>query len=192
MHPSPSYAGINVAVVFSYPRPPHSLSQHYLTYSGFSARMSNESVESLNASQDLDDGSMSVSEQLDHDKQRNKASIFLKVLTARPKSTKNTFDQKQDEFVQWAVVKVYSPPELVTENKAALFLEEQVLYIQNHKSLDGNKRIGKSTINQYISALMSLWRYQVANNVNAHPTPRGVVAQSIQQWVDAETFKCCK
>jgi hypothetical protein len=154
--------------------------------------MSNESVESLNASQDLDDGSMSVSEQLDHDKQRNKASIFLKVLTARPKSTKNTFDQKQDEFVQWAVVKVYSPPELVTENKAALFLEEQVLYIQNHKSLDGNKRIGKSTINQYISALMSLWRYQVANNVNAHPTPRGVLAQSIQQWVDAETFKCCK
>jgi hypothetical protein len=68
--------------------------------------MSNESVESLSASQDVDDGSMSVSEQLDHDEQRNKASIFSKVLTARPKSTKNTFDQKQDEFVQWAVVKV--------------------------------------------------------------------------------------
>jgi len=80
----------------------------------------------------------------------------------------------------------------VTENKVALFLEEQVLYIQNHKSLDGNKRIGKSTINQYISALMSLWRYQVANNVNAHPTPRGVLVQSIQKRVDAETFKCCK
>jgi len=64
-----------------------------------------------------------------------------------------------------------------------------VLYRQNHKSRDGNKKIGKSTINQYISALTSLWKYQVANNVNNHPTPRGVLDQSIQKRVDAETFK---
>ena len=79
------------------------------------------------------------------------------------------------------LVKVILPPELVTENKVALFLEEQVLYRQNHKSRDGNKKIGKSTINQYISALTSLWKYQVANNVNNHPTPRGVLVQSIQK-----------
>jgi hypothetical protein len=94
--------------------------------------------------------------------------------------------------VQWSVSKGYSPHELVTENKVALFLEEQVLYRQNHKSRDGNKKIGKSTINQYISALTSLWKYQVANNVNNHPTPRGVLVQSIQKRVDAETFKVRK
>ena len=57
----------------------------------------------------------------------------LFALASRPKSTKNAFDRKQDEFVQWSVSKGYSPPELVTENKVALFLEEQVLYRQNHK-----------------------------------------------------------
>jgi len=67
-----------------------------------------------------------------------------------------------------------------------------VLYHQNHKSHDGNKKIGKSTINQYISALTSLWKYQVANNVNNHPTTRGVLVQSIQKRVDAETFKVHK
>ena len=139
-----------------------------------------------------DDGSLSLSEQLNHAEQRIKESIFSKAMASRPKSTKNAFDRKQDEFVQWSVSKGYSPPELVTENKVALFLEEQVLYRQNHKSHDGNKKIGKSTINQYISALISLWKYQVANNVNNHPTPRGVLVKSIQKRVDAETFKVHK
>jgi hypothetical protein len=154
--------------------------------------MSDHDGISNDASFDVDDGSLSLSEQLNYAEQRNKESIFSKALASRPKSTKNAFDKKQDEFVQWSVSKGYSPPDLVTENKVALFLEEQVLYHQKRKSRDGNKKIGKSTINQYISALTSLWKYQVANNVNNHPTPRGVLVQSIQKRVDAETFKVRK
>jgi hypothetical protein len=90
--------------------------------------MSDHDGISNDASFDVDDGSLSLSEQLNHAEQRNKESIFLKALASRPKSTKNVFDRKQDEFVQWSVSKGYSPPELVTENKVALFLEEQVLY----------------------------------------------------------------
>ena len=52
-----------------------------------------------------DDGSLSLSEQLNHAEQRIKESIFSKAMASRPKSTKNAFDRKQDEFVQWSVSK---------------------------------------------------------------------------------------
>jgi len=96
------------------------------------------------------------------------------------------------EFINWAAKKGYCPAELVTEDKVALFLEEEVLYHRNRRTQDDTKVIGKSTIIQYIAALTSLWKYQVANKMNSHPTPRGILVQSIQKWLDSETFKVRK
>jgi len=67
--------------------------------------MSNLDGMSNDASFDVDNGSLSLSEQRNHAEQRNKESIFSKALASRAKSTKNAFDRKQDEFVQWSVSK---------------------------------------------------------------------------------------
>jgi capsule polysaccharide modification protein KpsS len=112
------------------------------------------------------------------DEERNKAEVFRKALEARPKSTKKAFDKKQVEFIDWATRKGYPSPEMVTEEKVALFLEEQVLYRKNRNCKDGSKTVGKSTVNQYIAALTALWKYQVLYNTNTNRTPRGVLVRA--------------
>jgi len=57
--------------------------------------MSDHDGISNDASIDVDNGSLSLSEQLNHAEQRNKESIFSKALASRPKSTKNAFDREQ-------------------------------------------------------------------------------------------------
>jgi hypothetical protein len=124
--------------------------------------------------------------------ERNKAAIFRKALDARPKATKKAFDKKQVEFIDWARAKGYPSPDLVTEEKVALFLEESVLYRQNRNCKDGSKIVGKSTVNQYIAALTALWKWQVLHNCNSNPTPRGVLVRAIQKRMDSETNKVRK
>lgn len=53
--------------------------------------------------------------------------ILMESLECRPKSTKNAFVRKQEEFIQWATEKQYMPTETVTEAKVLLFLMERVL-----------------------------------------------------------------
>jgi hypothetical protein len=66
-----------------------------------------------------------VAEELNADR------ILDYALASRPKSTKNAFEKKQAEFIQWAMMKGYSSPETVTEAKVALFLEERVVNRMN-------------------------------------------------------------
>jgi len=130
---------------------------------------------------------LTLAAQLIAAEERNKAAIFCKALDSRPKATKKAFDKKQVEFVQWATGKGYLSPDLVMEEKVALFLEEAVLYCQNHNCKDGSKTVGKSTVNQYIAALTALWKWQVLHNANNHPTPRGILVCAIQRCLDADT-----
>jgi hypothetical protein len=100
--------------------------------------------------------------------------------------------KKQVEFIDWARGKCYPSPDLVTEEKFALFLEESVLYQQNKNCKDGSKIFGKATANQYIAALTALWKWQVLHNCNSNPTPRGVLVRAIQKRIDSETNKVRK
>ena len=104
--------------------------------------------------------------------------ILANALASRPKQTKKCFVKKQEEFIKWACMKGYPQPETVTEAKVAVFLEEQVVGRLNRN--DSSQQIGKPTIDQYISALTSLWKYQVEQKVNAHPTPRGILVKHIR------------
>jgi hypothetical protein len=92
--------------------------------------------------------------------------ILANAIAFRPKQTKKCFVKKQEEFIKWACMKGYPQPETVTEAKVAVFLEEQVVGRLNWN--DSSQQIGKPTIDQYISALTSLWKYQVEKKVNAH------------------------
>jgi hypothetical protein len=123
----------------------------------------------MDSDSDSDD-ELTLAAQLIAAEERNKATIFRKALDSRPKATKKAFDKKQVEFVHWATGKGYPSPDLVTEEKVALFLEEAVLYCQNRNCKDGSKIVGKSTVNQYIAALTALWKWQVLHNANNHPT----------------------
>ena len=107
-------------------------------------------------------------------------------LQCRPKSTKNCFVRKQQEFIQWATEKQYMPPETVTEAKVLLFLKERVLGRANRN--DETKVVGKPTIDQYISALTSLWKLQRSQRINSHPTPRGDLVQRVQKNIECKTF----
>jgi hypothetical protein len=100
-------------------------------------------------------------------------------LESRPKSTKKCFTKKQEEFLKWAEEKGYMPPETVTENKVACFLMERVLGRASKN--DSTKIVGKPTVDQYITALTSLWKIQREMRVNSHPTPRDVAVQHIQK-----------
>jgi hypothetical protein len=125
-----------------------------------------------------------VTEELNADRILNHA------LASWPKSTKNAFEKKQAEFIKWAVMKGYSSPETVTEAKVVLFLEERVVNHMNRN--DSSKIIGKSSIDQYITALTSLWKYQVERKINSHPTPRGKVVKNIQKTFSGSIHKVRK
>ena len=146
----------------------------------------------MDAEEGLSDEEITLVARLLVDEERNKAEVFRKALEARPKSTKKAFDKKQVEFIDWATRKGYPSPEMVTEEKVALFLEEQVLYRKNRNCKDGSKTVGKSTVNQYIAALTALWKYQVLYNTNTNRTPRGVLVRAIQCRLDQETDKVRK
>ena len=107
-------------------------------------------------------------------------------LQCRPKSTKKCFVRKQQEFIQWATEKQYMPPETVTEAKVLLFLKERVLGRANRN--DETKTVGKPTVDQYISALTSLWKLQRSQRINSHPTPRGDLVQRVQKNIERKTF----
>jgi len=141
---------------------------------------------------DVSDDNLTLVAQLLAAEERNKAAIFRKALDARPKATKRAFDKKQIEFIDWARGKGYPSPDIVTEEKVALFLEESVLYRHNRKCKDGTKIVGKATVNQYIAALTALWKWQVLHNSNSHSTPRGVLVRAIQKRMDSETNKVRK
>lgn len=125
-----------------------------------------------------------VAEELNADR------ILTHALASRPKSTKNAFEKKQAEFIKWARMKGYPSPETVTEAKVALFLEERVVDRTNRN--DSSKIIGKSSIDQYITALTSLWKYQVERKINSHPTPRGEVVKNIQKTFSRNIHKVRK
>jgi len=144
------------------------------------------------SSDDASDDNLPIVAQLLAAEERNKAAIFRKALDARPKATKRAFDKKQIEFIDWARGKGYPSPDIVTEEKVALFLEESVLYRHNRKCKDGTKIVGKATVNQYIAALTALWKWQVLHNSNSHSTPRGVLVRAIQKRMDSETNKVRK
>jgi hypothetical protein len=97
--------------------------------------------------------------------------ILANAIAFRPKQTKKCFVKKQEEFIKWACMKGYPQPETVTE-------EEQVVGRLNQN--DSSQQISKPTIDQYISALTSLWKDQVEQKVNAHPTPRGILVKHIR------------
>jgi len=138
---------------------------------------------------DVDDPVMSQAlrqAQLRVDEEVNTQNIIADALMNRPKGTSNAFGPKQKEFVKWAKEKGYVNPEVVTEAKVAYFLNEQVIGRLHHKN--ATKKVGISTVNQYISALTSLWKYQVQYKVNSNTTPRGFSVISIQKFVKQNTF----
>ena len=111
---------------------------------------------------DVDDPVMSQAlrqAQLRVDEEVNTQNIIADALMNCPKATSNAFGPKQKEFVKWAKEKGYVNPEIVTEAKVAYFLNEQVIG-RLHRT-NATKKVGISTVNQYISALTSLWKYQV-------------------------------
>jgi hypothetical protein len=116
--------------------------------------------------------------------------ILNDALENRPKNTKKCFTPKQEEFVKWAEAKGYMPPETVTENKVVMFIKERVLGRAYKKN--ASKIIGKSSVDQYITALTSLWKIQRQQRINSHPTPRGVLVQALRKDLSRKTHETRK
>lgn len=106
---------------------------------------------------------------------------------SRPRNTIAAFEPKQKEFVDWAESKGYENPSTVTEAKVALFLNTVVVNRENKRN--AAKKIGKSTVERYISALTALSKYQVSTGTNNNPTPRGLSVKSIRETLARNTFQ---
>ena len=117
--------------------------------------------------------------------------IMQRCLDSRPKNTKKAFVKKQQEFVHWAKMKGYSPPETVYEEKLLCFLNEAVLgrESRNKKRSDSQpKRIGKATIVQYVTAITSLWKFQREQKINNHASPRGDLVKYFLYELSRNTY----
>jgi len=117
--------------------------------------------------------------------------IMQRCLDSRPKNTKKAFVKKQQEFVHWAKMKGYSPPETVYEEKLLCFLNEAVLgrESRNKKRSDSQpKRIGKPTIVQYVTAITSLWKFQREQKINNHASPRGDLVKYFLYELSRNTY----
>jgi hypothetical protein len=118
------------------------------------------------------------------------AEILNDALESRSKNTKKYFTPKQEEFVKWAEAKGYMPPETVTENKVAMFIKERVLGRAYKKN--ASKIIGKPSVDQYITALTSLWKIQKQQRIKSHATPRGLLVQELRKSLSHKTLETRK
>ena len=80
--------------------------------------------------------------------------------------------------------------QLVTQQKLILFLQKEVLsrglrnsrWSRKRETRDGKdivQTLAYSTVEGYVSAIVNLWRYQVACGDNHHPNPCGPLLQAI-------------
>jgi len=51
------------------------------------------------------------------------------------------------------------------------------------------KKIGSAIVSKYITALTSLWKFQVSTRCNSHPSPRGESIKAIQKTIARNTFQ---
>ena len=117
-------------------------------------------------------------------KQKN-AKIQDDILRARPKNTGRALHPKQKEFINWTKHKGYENPEMVTEDKVAIFLSTTVLGRPSQKN--ALKTVGKATVDQYVTALTDLWKMQSGAKLNNHPTPQGHSVRAIQKQMGRTT-----
>lgn len=80
--------------------------------------------------------------------------------------------------------------ELVTERKLIWFLQENVIsreirpsrYSKVRTTKDGEtvkQTLGKSSILNYVAAIVDLWSFQSSSGVSTHPNPRGEALQAV-------------
>ena len=135
-------------------------------------------------SHDANDPTLSqvlVTAQLRVAEEVNTQNIIADAIRNRPRATAKAFAPKQKEFICWATEKGYENPSCVTEAKVALFLNEKVINRPSRNNEE--KKVGIATVNQYITALTSLWKYQVQCKVNSNPTPQGLSVIAIQKSI---------
>ena len=110
----------------------------------------------------------------------NAQTILSIIHDARPKTTSDTYEPKQDEFKAFCARKQYWDGNTVTEDKLLLFLVEDVanrpLRVKSRKAdsrvPQDTTRLAWRSVRSYITAITDLYRTQKALGMNSHPSPR--------------------
>ena len=100
-------------------------------------------------------------------------------LDVRPERTKICYKTPIKEYNEFCEERRFLDSNTVTEAKLNFFIRECVLYRPTKKGRNKGKSVGIKTIQNYISAVISLFNEQKAKNMNSNPHPRGPVIKSL-------------
>lgn len=80
---------------------------------------------------------------------------------------------------EWSAAKAFQDGDMVYGSKLALFLQERVINRTCKKGRNSGKKLGKSSIKNYVSAITNLWMSQRGQDINPHlENPRSCPAVS--------------
>jgi hypothetical protein len=109
----------------------------------------------------------------------------------RPANTSKAYSARHLEFQQWCSEKMFVDGFVVTGDKLHLFLEEKVIGRIHRKRRrnfsDPVRKVGKSTVFGYATAMVDLWRQQKAMGMNTHPSPRDANVKALLKNSEYET-----
>src|SRR5205809_5177759 len=97
---------------------------------------------------------------------------------SRPTNTVRAYRKHQEEWEMFCRRRGFDDGGIVTENKLLVFLQEEVL----NRPLRGKRmrdigdtdtRLGASSVETYVSAVVSIYDNQVTRGLNRNPHPRG-------------------
>jgi hypothetical protein len=103
---------------------------------------------------------------------------------SHPAQTKITYKGPIKEFSNFCTVEYgYIDGDTVTEAKVNLFLTECVIGRVSRKGKNKGKEVGICTINNYVSALVSLYNEQKSRNMNCNDHLRGKLVKQLLETI---------
>ena len=103
---------------------------------------------------------------------------------SRPARTKITYKGPIKEFSNFCIVDYgFIDGDTVTEAKVNLFLTERVIGRLSRKGRNKGKEVGIRTIDNYVSALVSLYNEQKSRNMNSNDHPRGKLVKQLLETI---------
>jgi hypothetical protein len=112
---------------------------------------------------------------------------------SRPARTKITYKGPIKEFSNFCIREVgFIDGDTFTEAKVNLFLSERVIGQLSRKGKNKGKEVGIRSINNYVSALVSLYNDQKSRNMNSNVHPRGKLVKQLLETISRHEHLCRK
>jgi hypothetical protein len=99
---------------------------------------------------------------------------------SRPGNTARAYAKRKEEWQRFCRRREFNNSEVVTKNKLLVFLQEEVLNRPlRGKDDDSTARLGASSVETYVSAVVSIYNNQVTRGLNHNPHPRGPAVKAM-------------